>query len=101
MPYGILELTEHNDMKEHEPPVEQKTWDMAAPILDKDPGAIRQDQRGRPMLRDSCNRRELGGWEVDDDGNAVAYQVTGKPVIGDALLSSARPIWHLPEQVRC
>ena len=53
------------------------------------------------MLRESCNRHELGEWEVDDDGGGVAYQVTGKLVMGDALLSSAKPKWHLPEQVRC
>lgn len=48
------------------------------------------------MCHDMCNVAELGGWAVDIRGNAIAYEMSGNPVMGDALLSSVKTTWYLP-----
>jgi hypothetical protein len=49
-----------------------------------------------PMIRDLYNVPGMGGWAVDDDGNAVAYRMSGCPAMGDAPLASVNVHWYLP-----
>ena len=48
------------------------------------------------MDRNMCNVVGLGGWVVDSHGDAVAYRVSGPPVMGDAELSSVEPKYYIP-----
>ncbi len=74
----------------------EKAWEKASCIAGQDPDDTRQDMEGMWMCREMCNIAGLGGWAVDIHGNAIAYQLSGKPVMGDDLVSSQATTWYLP-----
>ena len=75
-----------------------KAWDQASHGDRYDPDDTRIDKYDMPMCREMFNVHGHGGWGIDSRGNAVAFQVSGYPVMGDQPLSSAKYKWFLPEQ---
>ena len=78
---------------------EKAAWEKASCIAGLDPDETRKDKEGISMDRDMCNVAGPGGWAVDIRGNAIAYEMSGYPAMGDALLSSVKVTWCLPDPV--
>ena len=74
----------------------QEAWERAKTIQGKGCHDMREDLYQMPMIRDLYNVPGMGGWAVDDDGNAVAYRMSGCPAMGDAPLASVNIHWYLP-----
>ena len=75
---------------------EKVAWEQASCIAGSKPDEIRKDKEGTWMCRDMCNVAGIGGWAVEIRGNAIAYEMSGPPAMGDALLSSVKVTWCLP-----
>ena len=74
---------------------EKAAWEKASCIVGLDPDETRKDKEGILMCRDMCNIAGIGGWAVDIRENAIAYEMSGYPAMGDALLSSVKVTWYL------
>ena len=60
----------------------------------------RLDSDGMPMCWELFNRRQAGGWGINEDGCAEAFRPSGRPVMGDQPLSSVVVSWYLPSEIR-
>ena len=57
-------------------PAEEVAWQNARVIADRDPEHDRQDRDGMPMWRELLNRPQVGGWAVNEHGDAEAFSPT-------------------------
>ena len=78
---------------------EEVAWQSARLIADRDPEHDRQDRDGMPMWRELLNRPQVGGWAVNEHGDAEAFRVSGLPAMGDQPLSSVDTFYYLPSEI--
>jgi hypothetical protein len=78
---------------------EEVAWKNARVIADRDPGQDRQDRDGMPMCRELFNSPELGGWALNEDGDAEAFRMSGLPAMGEEPLSSVDTSYYLPSEI--
>ena len=78
---------------------EEVAWKNARVIADCDPQHDRQDENGMPMWRELFDRPQMGGWAVNEHGEAEAYRVSGLPAMGDKPLSSVDTSYYLQSEI--
>ena len=78
--------------------MEEVAWQNARVIAYHDPERDRQDRDGMPMWRELLNRPQIGGWAVNEHGDAEAFRVSGPPAMGDQPLSSVGTFYYLPSE---
>ena len=74
-------------------------WNSAQVIPGGDPAFDRQDKCGMPMWREGFNLQQPGGWAVNEHGDAEAFRLSGRPVMGDQPLSSVVIRYYLPSTI--
>ena len=79
--------------------VEEVAWKSAQVIADRDPEHDRQDRDGMPMCRELFNFPQVGGWAVNENGDAEAYRMSGVPAMGEEPLSSVDTSYYLPSEI--
>lgn len=79
---------------------ERLAWKNASVIPGRDPECDRRDGAGMPMCRELFNCQQVGGWGINEEGEAEAFRPSAPPAIGDQLLSSVDVSWNLPSGIR-
>ena len=74
----------------------KEAWEKASPFEEKNPDTTRKDKYGNQICREMYKEKRQGGWAVCVHGNVIFYQLGGKPVMGDDLLSTRDTTWYLP-----
>ena len=78
---------------------EEVAWNNAQVVANCDPADDRQDRDGMPMWRERFNLRQIGGWAVNEHGDAEAFRLSGLPAIGDHPMSSVDATYYLPSEI--
>ena len=74
-------------------------WKYASVIPRRNPEHDRQDSDGMPMCRELFNRRQAGGWGINEDVCAEALGPSGRPAMCNQPLSSVDVSWYLPSEI--